>query len=83
MRALGDNEIIKRLKKTNNPKTIQGVKYYECPVCRKRFSTYLFNGWAYKLSRYSRQLMFCSYNCMRKAECLAPDGRKKDKELGA
>ena len=78
-----ERSIIKRLKKSNLPKTVQGVKYYECPVCRKQFSTYLFSGWAYKIKYNSHLLMFCGYSCMRKAENLAPDIRKRDKELGA
>ena len=75
--------IIKRLKKTNNPTSEGGVKYYKCPVCEKKFSTYLYQGWAYKFTRLGALLTFCGYDCMRKAEKYAYDGRKKYKEMEA
>lgn len=75
-----DKAILKRLKKTNNPRTVSGIKYFRCPVCLKEFSTHLYSGWVYKLHRNSHLLMFCGYTCMRKAESLCEDGRKKYKD---
>ena len=75
-----DKTILKRLKKTNNPRTVSGIKYFICPVCLKEFSTHLYSGWVYKLHRNSHLIMFCGYTCMRKAESLCEDGRKKYKD---
>lgn len=57
------------LQKTNNPHTVQGVKYFTCPVCHKEFSTYLFSGWVYKKNTGKNNVLtFCGYTCMREAE---------------
>lgn len=75
--------ILKRCRRSNNPVSEGGVRYYFCPVCQKKFSTYLYTGWAYKMNRNSSLLMFCGYTCMRRADRLIEDDRKKYKEMGA
>lgn len=42
--------------------------FYQCPICKKSFTTFGHSGWAYKVNFYSRPSYYCSYTCMRKVQ---------------